>query len=109
LSNILRKDLSEFGLTNKNICFVKDGGSNLKTCADALRGIVSCDSLNQSSGFEGLCIAHIISGACNASIAPVLYQSLEHNKFIRKVAKLRLLDLSFGKYRGQIFGGLSKI
>jgi hypothetical protein len=39
----------------------------------------------------------------------VLYQSLEHNKFIRKVAKLRLLDLSFGKYRGQIFGGLSKI
>jgi hypothetical protein len=78
LSKIMRKAPSEFGLTNKTIGYVKDGESNLKTCTYSLKGIVSCDLLDQSYVFEGPCIAHILSGACNASLAPVMYQTLEH-------------------------------
>ena len=56
--------LNEFDI--KVIAYVKDGGSNLATCTSALKKLVSNPYFENV--FAGPCIAHIISGACNAAM-----------------------------------------
>jgi hypothetical protein len=44
--------------------FVKDEGSKLQTCANALISIVSYNNLGLLEAFDGICFGHALSKVC---------------------------------------------
>jgi hypothetical protein len=53
-----------FYLTHNFFAFVKDEGSNLQTCANALTFIVSCNNLGLLEPFHATCFGHALSKVC---------------------------------------------
>jgi hypothetical protein len=60
--------LDSFGLRKKIITFVKDEGANLNAMTLALRSIMSCDILRLEESFNGSCLKHVFSKACQYGI-----------------------------------------
>jgi len=56
--------LDMFILTKKIIAYVKDNGSNLHTCANALNFVVSCSNLGLLEPFDGSCFGHAFLKEC---------------------------------------------
>jgi hypothetical protein len=60
----LQELLDMFIFTKKIIAYVKDEGSNLHTCANALNFVVSCNNLGLLEPFDGSCFVHALSKVC---------------------------------------------
>ncbi len=56
--------LVEFNLTNKIIAYVKDEGANLNSLLIAFIFVMSCELLQLTRPFVGLCFGHVMSKAC---------------------------------------------
>lgn len=68
----MKAKLEEFGLVDKLLCIVKDGGANLRTCTSAILGLVSNPFLDNTT-LVSPCLAHVASNACtNATKASIL-------------------------------------
>jgi len=63
------KLLDKYGLRKKNIVYIKDEGSNLNAMTSVLKYIVNCDSLGLEYNFQGTCVGHVFSKACQYGIA----------------------------------------
>jgi hypothetical protein len=60
----LKQILNKFGLTQKIMAYVKDEGSNLATCAQALKAYVFCIDLDTTKPFDGYCFGRTLSKVC---------------------------------------------
>ncbi len=60
----VKQILKKFGLTQKIMAYVKDESSNLATCAQALKAVVSCVNLDKAKPFDGHCFGHTLSRVC---------------------------------------------
>jgi hypothetical protein len=52
--------LNKFALMHKIVANVKDKGSNLQTCVQALKVVVSCGHLNTTKPFDGYYFGHVL-------------------------------------------------
>jgi len=55
--------LVKFNLTNKVIAYVKNEGANLSSLIIAFTFVVSCELLQLTQPFVGLCFGHVMSKA----------------------------------------------
>jgi hypothetical protein len=60
----VKQILKKFGLTQKITAYVKDENSNLATCAQALKAVVSCVDLDKAKPFDDYCFGHTLSKVC---------------------------------------------
>ncbi len=60
----LQQLLDKFFRTQTTLAYVKDEGSNLQTCVNALNSIVLCVNLAMMEPFDGLCFGHALSKVC---------------------------------------------
>lgn len=65
---VLDRELISKGLIEKVNCGVKDEGSNLRTCTRVL-GERTVVPLGLSTFFDGPCLAHLLSNACNSALS----------------------------------------
>jgi hypothetical protein len=56
----LKHILNKFAFMHKIVANVKDEGSNLQTCVQALKVVVSCGHLNITEPFDGYCFGHVL-------------------------------------------------
>jgi hypothetical protein len=56
----LKHILDKFALTHKIMVYVKDKRSNLQTCVQALKVVVSCGHLDTIEPFDGHCFGHTL-------------------------------------------------
>lgn len=68
LSTLLLNQLEKFGIKDKVIACVKDGGSNLRACKNIIRSLTNFKHCSTIRCFSGVCFAHLISGACNSAM-----------------------------------------
>ena len=68
--------LEDYGIKDKVIAYVTDGGSNLATCTAALVGLVKCMYLDISYPYHGNCWAHIMSNLCRRTLKSDHYDGL---------------------------------
>ncbi len=61
--------MDKYGLTKKNITYVKDEGFNLNAMIVMLKFVVSCEYLGIEKSFQGTCFGHAFSKACQYDIA----------------------------------------
>ena len=75
----LQPAIEEFGLFDKILAIVKDGGGNLSTASRALtdNNLVRCSALGRQRPYETICFAHKINNACNA-VVKVAKESTKH-------------------------------
>ena len=62
LSKPLKQCLDRFKITPKVIAHVSDGGSNMRTCVQALNESVGQHALTGQKALRGNCISHLFSG-----------------------------------------------
>ncbi len=60
----LKHILDKFAFMHKIVAYVKDKGSNLQTCVQALKVVVSCGHLNTIEPFDGYCFGHALLKVC---------------------------------------------
>jgi hypothetical protein len=68
LPRSLTKLLDKYGLRNKIISYVKDEGSNFNAMITSLKAIVNYEFLGLEESFQGTCIGHVFSKACQYGI-----------------------------------------
>jgi hypothetical protein len=56
--------LDIFSLLHRVIAFVKYEGTNLSAMATTLHSIIDCEPLNILRVYEGTCLGHVMSKAC---------------------------------------------
>jgi hypothetical protein len=56
--------LNKFGFAQKILAYVKDEGSNLATCVQVLKVVVSCVDLDTTNPFDGYCFGYMLSKVC---------------------------------------------
>jgi hypothetical protein len=61
--------LDKYGLTKKNITYVKDEGFNLNAMIVMLKFVVNCEYLGIKKSFQDTCFGHAFSKACQYDIA----------------------------------------
>ncbi len=65
----LKQILNKFGLTQKILAYLKDEGSNLQTCVQALRVVVSCCDFDKVKSFDEYCFGHVLSNYVNMPLS----------------------------------------
>lgn len=83
LAQVLQEELGRHNLTGKVNACVKDGGSNLRTCTEALQNIIQCMPIDLNTCFVGPCFADILSAACNKALSTTLdvdFDSIDRKK-----------------------------
>ncbi len=60
----LKQILDKFEATQKILAYVKDEGSNVATCVQTLKAIVSCVNLDTTEPFDGFCFGHMLLKVC---------------------------------------------
>jgi hypothetical protein len=56
--------LDEYDFKNKIIAYVKNEGSNLNTMVSVFKVVVKCEVLGLKENFQGTCLEHVFSKAC---------------------------------------------
>jgi len=64
LAKNLTKLLDSYALKRKKISYLKDEGSNMNITITNLKSIVSYDMLGLEESFQGTCLGHTFSKAC---------------------------------------------
>jgi hypothetical protein len=59
-----KQNFNKFGFTQKILAYVKDEGSNLATCVQVLKVVVSCVNVDTTKPFDGYCFGHMLSKVC---------------------------------------------
>ena len=67
-AQILKPELEKHNLCQQLTACVKHGGSNLKTCTEMVWETADCRAMGLATCFDGICFAHVVSGACNAAL-----------------------------------------
>ena len=78
LAQKLHGVIDKFGLYEKVIACVSDGGRNMKTCMRVLKESIPCNSLTEKLPFKGACLAHKLSLIFKHVFSATLSDGLQH-------------------------------
>jgi hypothetical protein len=99
----LNKLLNQYDLRKKIVTYVKDEGANLNAMTIALMFVMNCEVFGMEESFQGTCVGHAFSKACQYGIVEeffcknLKYVSIESTQF--DLQKCIIWPKKFGKGR----------
>ena len=89
LAQILIPELEKHNLRHQITDFVKDGGGNPETCTEIVRKRTDCRSMGLDMCFDGICFAHILSGASSTALRGTVDSQFDQISSSKAISELQ--------------------